>query len=162
MIFYRLGENLIFCLVELYVTCAQTGSYNNPNRPRRIGPNPTNNQLSIFGGSGSFVIFGPAYHPKQEPTISSTTNNSIELCTVYKVLSMVLNTGYRMIILEYDFALVIFLVTTLNSIFVALSTLVLVLVDCSVLIDRSWSYGWYLHIMFTARLMEPVNDVLIT
>ena len=69
---------------------------------------------------------------------------------------------YRMIILEYDFTLVIFLVTTSNSIFVALSTLVLVLVYCSELMGRSWSYGWYLHIMFTVRLMEPINDVLIT
>jgi len=55
-----------------------------------------------------------------------------------------------------------FLVTTSNSIFVALSTLVLVLVYCSELMGRSWRYGWYLHIMFTARLMEPINDVLIT
>jgi len=94
MIFYRLGENCIFCLVELYVTCTQTSLYNDPNRPQRTEPSPTNNQLSIFRGPGSFVIFGPGYHPKQEPTISSTTNNSIELCTVYQVLSMVLNMGY--------------------------------------------------------------------
>lgn len=35
--------------------------------------------------------------------IGSTTNNSAELCTFYQVLSMVLNMGYRIIILEYDF-----------------------------------------------------------
>ena len=58
------------------MTCAQIGSYNDSNTPWRIGPSPTNNQSSIFGGLGSFVIIGPGYHPKQEPTTVD-----IELCS---------------------------------------------------------------------------------
>ena len=34
-------EESYFCLEEFYVICAQIGSYNNHNRPRRTGPNPT-------------------------------------------------------------------------------------------------------------------------
>ena len=65
MVFYCLGGIAFFCLEEFYVTCAQTGSYNDPNRPRRTRLEARDPLLSM--DLGTFQKRNPQWHTAGSP-----------------------------------------------------------------------------------------------